>query len=131
MPRRLIMPVWYRRHSHVWAYLLLAVVTVTALAREEQLRHREAEHFQRATTALTDQAHTNCVSQNKGRVEGNSRADALRTSLLLDVRILSDAAKSQSAEGQEVAAQQLRDRAADFQRLADDLPDLPPIRCKV
>lgn len=128
MPKRLIMPAWYRSHSHLFAYLALALVAFIGLAREEQLRQREADHFNDVTSGLRWQAHSNCVGQNAGRKEGNQRADALRQSLLVDYRILHLAALRTPDLGDARLAQA---RADDFKHLADTINDLPPIRCTV
>lgn len=130
MPRRLIRPSWYRDHSHVWAYLFLALVAFAALAREEQLRGREADHFRGQTSAITKQSMDLCRASNTGRVEGNLRAVALKRSLVLDASILGDAADANRATNP-VGARSLQHRADEFQHLADSLTVLPPIDCSI
>lgn len=120
-----------RRHQYVVAYLLLAVVAFVALAREEQLRGRESDHFNKVTAALVKQSVDICRANNIGRVEGNSRGSALRQSLLIDVRILEAAAKATQKAGGEAGALALRDRAKDFRRLAARIRTLAPIDCRV
>lgn len=128
MPKRLVTPTWYRNHSHLIAYLLLALVSFLALAREEQLRNRESEHFDDVTAVLTMQAHQNCVAQNFGRREGNQRALALRRSLQLDENILSRFARMAATAEQ---ASDLQALAGQFGDLAGTINDLPQIRCRV